>query len=300
MKKIIIKSVPYIIVFLLINVVFYQTSDFYKQERKYVKRIETVINNQSEVIFLGDSHVETIKLLDLSDNIGNLAFGGDGINEMYIKVLNMLEYNKNLKYIFIATEPQIFNNTLSSNSTFLNKYISQVDDELEVYKKSKLDLISERIPLFNDSFLRFALNRVYTYFKPDNVDKNKDKDWSKLTDSERKEIAINTGKLDHNSIMTNNDYLETYKKIISLCKTHNIKVFGVRFPVSQHYINQCKEEESLKVDSFIQSLNLHKHFDYSTRITVPEYFHDEDHLNLKGVEKLSEIIFENTNVKLTN
>lgn len=298
MKKIIIKSIPYLIVFVFINVICYNTSGFYEQEQKYTERIETTLNNQSEVIFLGDSHVETIKLLDLSDNIGNLAFGGDGINEMYIKVLNMIKYNKNLKYVFIATEPQIFNNTLSSNSSFLNKYVFQVNDQLNVYKKSKLDLIAEQLPLFNDNYLKFILNRFYLIFKP-----GKDaitKEWHKLSDSARKEIAENTGKLDHKSIMTNDDYLDVYKKTIELCKANNIKVFGIRFPVSKHYLKECKIEDLVKVDRFIQDLNLDNHFDYSKIILAPEYFRDEDHLNLIGVKKLSKIILEDTDIDLTN
>ena len=136
MKSIFIKLTPYIIVFIIVNIYSFKTSDFFKQEKKYIERIDSVLDSQSEIVFLGDSHVETIKLLNLSNNLGNLAFGADGVYEMYIKVLSMIKYNKNLKYVFIATEPQIFNNSSSSNSTFLNKYLLKLDDTLNVYNKS--------------------------------------------------------------------------------------------------------------------------------------------------------------------
>ena len=42
------------------------------------------------------------------------------------------------------------------------------------------------------------------------------------------------------------------------------------------------------------------HLDYSNRIIDPEYFDDEDHLNKEGMEKLSDIIFKETNIKITN
>ena len=292
------KLIPYLVAFIVINFICYKTSGFYKQERKYIDRIESTINSKAEVVFLGDSHVETIKHLDLSENVGNLAFGADGINEMYIKVLTMLNYNENLKYIFIATEPQLFNNSISSNSTFLNKYLLNIDDTLNVYNKSKLNLVTERIPLSNDNYLKFVLNKIYSIFKFDTAGNKKD--WDELTDSERIETASRTGKLDHNSIMTKKDCIDTYKKIVSICKSNNIKVIGIRFPVNEHYINQCKKEDIIKVDSFIRGLNLIKHLDYSNRITSPEYFHDEDHLNKRGVEKLSDIIFKETNIKITN
>lgn len=298
MKHFFIKLIPYLVVFIALNFIFLKTSSFYKQEYKYIERIDASIDSQSEIIFLGDSHVETIKLLDLSDKVGNLAFGADGIYEMYIKVLTMLEYNKNLKYVFIATEPQTFNNTTSPNSTFLNKYLLKVNDTLNVYNKSKLNLITEKIPLFNDSHINYILDGIYTGFKQDNTETKKD--WSTLTNLQRTEIATNTGISDHSSVMTNDDFAKVYELIINLCKTHNIKVIGIRFPVNENYINQCQQEELKKVDSFITELNLDLHLDYSTKIKKPIYFDDEDHLNKKGLEKFVKIIFEDTNIKITN
>ena len=217
---------------------------------------------------------------------------------MYVKALTMLKYNENLKYVFIATEPQIFNSSLSSNSTFLNKYLLKINDSLNVYNKSKLNLITERIPLSNDSYLKFVLNKIYLNFKLDMG--SDDREWAKLTDSERIEIASKTGKLDHSAIMKNKDYLETFKTLVRICKSNNITVIGVRFPVSKDYIEQCKREDIIKVDNFIKDLNLDMHLDYSNRIIDPEYFDDEDHLNKEGMEKLSDIIFKETNIKITN
>lgn len=289
---------PYLIVFIAINLISIKTSGFYKQEHKYLERIDSSINSKSEIIFLGDSHVETIKLLDLSENIGNLAFGADGIYEMYIKVLTMLKFNKNLKHVFIATEPQTFANTTSPNSTFLNKYLFKVDDTLNVYNKSKLNLITEKVPLINDSFINYILNSFYSSFK---LDENKTtKEWSLLTELQRTEIATDTGITDHTSIMTNADFTKVFREIINLCKTNNINVIGIRFPVNENYINQCKQEDSKKVESFIKDLNLDLNLDYSTKIKDPIYFDDQDHLNKKGVEKFAKIIFDDTNIKITN
>lgn len=298
MKSIIIKTLPYLIAFFVINVIFYKSSRFYKQERKYIDRIEHSINVKSNVIFLGDSHLETIELLDLSENIGNLAFGADGIKEMYIKVLTMINYNPNLEYVFITTEPQIFNNSVSSNSTFLNKYLIKLDDTINIYKKSKLNIITEKIPLFNDNFLDYILNNIYSSLRSkQNV---RTKEWSDLTKIQRTEIATQTGKQDHVSIMTNQDQLEIYWAIINICKFNNLKVVGIRFPVNEHYIDQCEKEDIKRVDKFIEDLNLDYHLDYLTEFANPEYFNDADHLNKEGLKKLSEIIFRDTNIKLTN
>lgn len=296
MKSILLKSLPFLIVFVLINLIIYATSGFYKQQRHYLEKTELAIKLKSDVIFLGDSHVETIKLLNLNTSIGNLAFGADGINEMYIKVLTMLRYNPKLKYVFIATEPQIFNNSISPNSTFLNNYLLTVKDTLDVYNKSKLNLITDKVPLFNDNYIKYVLNEIYLSFKPSEASSKKE--WSELTHKQRTEIATNTGILDHQNIMTVEEHLIAFKQIIERCKLNDIKVIGIRFPVNENYINQCKEKDLIRVNNFVKTLNLYEHLDYSTEITHPKYFHDEDHLNKRGVEELAKMILRDTNINL--
>lgn len=299
MKSILIKIIPYLVVYFAINLICYKTSGFYKQQSEYQERIDNAINTQSKIVFLGDSHVETIKLLDLSSNVGNLAYGADGVDEMYIKVLTMLKLNKQLEHIFIATEPQIFSDVDSPNSTFLNKYLLQIEDTLNVYNKSKLNLITEKLPLLNDSYISYFMNEIYTSFKPEDDSKN-GIEWSQRSNEERVEIATKTGKSDHSSVMSNKTLKETYRIIVEACKLNNIKVVGIRFPVNENYINQCSKDDLKEVDDFIETLNLDYNLDYSTLYSNPEYFDDEDHLNETGIEKFSKIIYRDTNIKITD
>jgi hypothetical protein len=300
MKSIFIKITPYVISFLIINFICFKTSNFFVQENQYSKKIDSVISSKNEIIFLGDSHVETIKLLDLSKNVGNLAFGGDGINEMYIKTLLMDRYNKNLKYVFISTEPQIFNNSLSSNSTFLNKYLLKLQDYKNVYSKSKLDLIIETVPLFNDSYIKYFLNKIYLYIKMGSDENMRSNAWSEIPSEVRFEIATSAGKIDHNSIMDNKKDLEIFKIIIDIYKSNDIKIIGIRFPVDKNYLSQCNQKDLVKVNNFINSLNLNYNIDYSQEIQNPIYFNDADHLNSNGIEKLSKLIFKDTGIRIAN
>lgn len=301
MKTILIKVIPYIVVFVAINIFIYNTSHFYKQETKYLNRIESSINSSSTIAFLGDSHSESIKHLNLSDKVGNLAFGADGIKEMYIKTLILDKYFKDLKYVFISTEPQMFNNSISSNSTFLNKYLLRLEDPKHIYNKTKLNLITEEVPLFNDNYLRYFLNSCYSKILNDSDDKNTGKttEWSQLPEDLRKNMAIETGKTDHVSIMSNNEDLNIYKEIIKILKSKNVTVIGVRFPVNKHYLNQCDQKDQQKVNEFIKSLNLDANLDYSFKITEPLFFENEDHLNAEGMRKLALMIENDTGVKLT-
>ncbi len=299
MKSIFIKTIPYLFAFLAINLLFYLTSRFYKQERKYIDRIEYAIDSKPTIIFLGDSHVDTIKILDLSENVHNLAFGSDGIEEMYIKILIMIKYNPKLEYVFITTEPQIFNNSISSNSTFLNNYVVKLKDTLNVYNnnKSKLNLFLEKIPLLNDNFLDYLLDKIYINLRSKkNVLKQ---EWSSLSEKQRTENATYSGKSDHEGIMTQEYKLDIYREIVNICKFNNIKIIGVRFPVNEHYINQCSKEDLINVNEFIKHLKMDFNLDYLTEFNNQKYFENADHLNLAGIKKISQIISRDTNIKIT-
>jgi hypothetical protein len=296
MKNILIKTIPYLIAFVAINILVYKTSHFYKQEHKYSKQIDSIIISKPKVIFLGDSHSEAIKLLNLSRSIGNLAFGADGIKEMYIKTLIMDKYNPDLKFVFISTEPQMFNNGISSNNTFLNKYLLKINDSKDIYNKSTLNLITENIPFLNDNYLRYFLNTTYSNIR--NIDKIKPLEWSMASNSEKVKIASNTGKTDHNAIMTNTEDLEIYKEIVNKLKLNNVKIVGIRFPVSTHYINQCDKTDLEKVNHFINDLDLDYNLDYSYKLNNTSYFENEDHLNKTGMEQLSKLIFMDTGINL--
>ena len=300
MKSVFIKIIPYLIVFLVINIFVHETSHFYKQERNYSNRIDSIINSKPKVIFLGDSHSESIKLLNLSENIGNLAFGADGIKEMYIKTLIIDKYNPEIEYVFISTEPQMFNNSVSSNSTFLNKYLLKLNDAKDIYNKSNLNIVTENIPLLNDDYLRYFLNKIYAFFRNNNNNNNNNKptEWSEVTDSEKEKIAANTGITDHNSIMKNIEDLDIYTELVNKLKLSNVKVIGVRFPVNTHYLKQCDKEDLDNVNRFIKELNLDYNLDYSLKLNNSSYFENEDHLNKTGMEKLSKLIYNDTGVKL--
>ncbi|RDY57597.1 hypothetical protein [Flagellimonas nanhaiensis] len=298
MKNIIIKSLPYVVGFILLNLICYTTSNFYAQEEKYQSRIELFLSSKNKSIFLGDSHSETIRHLNEDNHIGNLAFGADGIKEMYVKSLIVTDFNPDIQYAFISTEPQLFNNSISSNSSFLNPYLLRVKDSLDIYEKSKLNLFVERVPLFNDNYLKFFLNKTLTDIR--NFGKqSKKENWEELPESKKKTIATKTGKIDHNNILSNSNDTVVFREMVKLYKSKNIKVIGVRFPVYPEYIEQCEPNDLKNVNDFIESLDLDFNLDYSYTIKNPMLFADEDHLNEKGVVELARYIHRDTGIQLS-
>ena len=153
MKKQIPSLLIFIFIFIGINIVSIKTSNFYNQKRDYTNYIEKAFKSKPNIIILGDSHIGSIKQLQLDYKISNLAYGADGIKEMYVKTKILLENDNKLKCAIISTEPQIFNKSNSPNSGFLNKYLSQKTNTLSVYNKNRLDLLIDKIPLFNLSLI---------------------------------------------------------------------------------------------------------------------------------------------------
>lgn len=296
MKKILFNSIPYFICFIIINLICLKTSNFFSQEKKYLDRIDSSIEQKSELVFLGDSHAESIRHINPDQELGNLAFGADGINEMYIKSLITIMYNPDVKYVFLCTEPQMFNNSVSPNNSFLNPYLLKINDPLNIYDKNKLDYLVEKTPLFNDNYLKFYLNKVFNSLKGSG---NKNiKAWKELSETEKKIIASKTGKIDHIGILANKKDTMVFKKMIDLYKSRNIKIIGIRYPVYEDYLNQCDKNDLVKVNDFLKGLNLYHNLDYSFAIQDPTLFADEDHLNKKGMKKLAELIYRDTGIDL--
>lgn len=297
MKRIFKKAIPYVIVFIVINVILKMTSNFYTQEKRYRSRIESSIDQHNKIIFLGDSHAETIHHINADKRYGNLAFGADGIKEMYIKSLIALEYIPNIEYVFICTEPQMFNSSISPNSVFLNPFLSKIEDSLNVYDKSKLDLLVEKVPLFNDNYLKFINNKVFNDLRSIGQAED-DVNWPDLSDVEKSAIASKMGKVDHTGILLNDQDVLIFKKMVGNFKKKGVKTIGIRYPVHENYINQCDENDLKKVDKLIEQLRLDYNLDYSVELKNPKLFKDADHLNKEGVQRLTELIKKDTGIDL--
>ena len=100
--------------------------------------------------------------------------------------------------------------------------------------------------------------------------------------------------------MTSNKDLDTYKDIIKMLKSKNIKIIGIRFPVSPYYLAQCNKEDLNKVNNFVNAIDYDYFLDYSNALNNDSFYKNEDHLNRKGMTELSKLIYKDTGVKLVD
>lgn len=297
MKKILINSAIFLFIFSCWNIYLKNSSYFFKQEREYQENIDLSLSKESKILLLGDSHLASLKKVDLNPVIGNLAYGADGIKEMYAKALIIVEQNPNLEYVFISTEPQMFNAGNSPNGTFLDKYMLNSYEARELYNKNKLDVICDHVPLFNNDYLNYFRNKVYSLVKG-STEPNKEKTWGELSNEEKNLLSSNLGKSDHAAIMTQAIDTVYFRKMFKLFEYHKIKVVGIRFPVTPKYMEQCSPENIEKVGHFLDSFNFYKQLDYTHSIDSLDFFEDPDHMKARGVERIAKAIQRETGLSI--
>ena len=297
MKKIVLNSIAFIILFCGTNLYLKNTSTFYKQEKEYQKPIDQLEEGKSNIILLGDSHLASLKKLNLDPKIANLAYGADGIKEMYAKSLLLVNKIQNIDYVLVSTEPQMFNAGTSPNGTFLNRYIFDLEEARTLYNKNKLDVICDAVPLFNNDYLNFFRNKTYLTLKGTSSSKN-EKSWEDLSIKEKEAQSSELGKLDHSSIMSQSQDTIYFNKMMELFQQNNIKVISIKFPVTPSYFKECSQEDLNNVNKYLQQFSFYETMDYTHAIDSLSYFEDPDHLKKKGVKQIAKDIEKQTGLSI--
>ncbi|MGD9210285.1 MAG: hypothetical protein PVI90_05890 [Desulfobacteraceae bacterium] len=295
------------LIFVMINIYAYATSPYFKKQRNYHSQIESYFDKNAKVLIIGDSHPGVLKNNMLNKVTYNVASGGDGLKESYLKLKYILERSQTIEVVFLTSDAQMFSTrrVQSSNAAFLHKY-SLLLNEMNVYKNSYLSVIVQMVPFFNDSYIEY-INKDLQNIISDNkkqVTLNqtlRDDEflWSTdFTPLQRVKRAVETGKKDHTGVMENEILLKYYNKIITLCKKKNIRVIGVRFPAMKEYFEQLSPQKNHQLEAFLKGLPFEKILDYRNFTQNPELYNNEDHLNRDGALQLLRKMEKDTGIKL--
>jgi CTP synthase (UTP-ammonia lyase) len=83
----------------------------------------------------------------------------------------------------------------------------------------------------------------------------------------------------------------TLLEIISLCQKNEIELIGIKFPLSNSYI-ELLDSMSYGADQLFISKDLKVIDLKEVFVDNPEYFANQDHINSKGSKIFTEILFE--------
>jgi hypothetical protein len=288
-----------VVLFVVANVVTYETSGFYQKEHEYQQIVAGIAQHPDvKVIFSGDSHF-AVPLNDyLDENPGapgySIAAGGDSLRESFAKVRRVLETTKSIDTLILTADPHMFGKGRleSSNRSFADIYYIEAWDKSGL-QKNLWSALLQQVPLFNEDFLQYFrkdLGAMLSHAKTKARGAGDPLAWSRLTDEQRLESAVETGKGDHAGVGDSQVPFVWYQRILDVAREHNVKVVGVRFPVHPGYAAQVSPEKVAELNAWLTSHGVTQIIDLRDALTDPRDFEDEDHLNDAGAAKIVKIL----------
>jgi len=288
-----------VVLFVVANVVTYETSGFFEKEHEY-QQVVAGIGRHKEVklVFSGDSHF-AVPLNDyLDENVASpgysIAAGGDSLRESFAKVRHVLETTRGIDTLILTADPHMFGKGRleSSNRSFADIYFLEAWDRSGL-QKNIWSAMLQQVPLFNEDFLQYFrkdLGAMLSHAKTKARGAGDPLAWSRLTDEQRLESAVATGKGDHAGIGDSQVPFGWYQRILDVAREHNVKVIGVRFPVHPGYSGQVSAQKVAELDGWLTAHGVSQIIDLRNELTDPRDFEDEDHLNGTGAAKIVKVL----------
>jgi hypothetical protein len=288
-----------VLLFVVANVVTYESSGFFQKEHEYQQVVEGIAGHPDvKLIFSGDSHF-AVPLNDYLDDSTpapgySIAAGGDSLREAFAKVRHVLETTPTIDTLILTADPHMFGKGRldSSNRSFADRYFIEEWDRSGL-QKNLWSAILQQVPLFNEDFLQYFrkdLGAMLAHTKTKARGAGDPLAWSRLTDEQRLESAVQTGKGDHDGVGDSQVPFGWYQRILDVAREHNVKVIGVRFPVHPGYSAQVPPQKVAELDAWLTSHGVTQIIDLRNALTDPRDFEDEDHLNETGAAKAVKLL----------
>jgi hypothetical protein len=288
-----------VVLFVAANVVTYETSGFFQKEHEYQQVVDGIARHRDvKLIFSGDSHF-AVPLNDwLDDNAAapgySIAAGGDSLRESFAKVRHVLENTKGIDTLILTADPHMFGKGRleSSNRSFADRYFIEAWDRTGL-QKNLWSAMLQQVPLFNEDFLQYFRKDLGAMLSGAKTKARGEGDplaWSRLTDEQRLESAVDTGKGDHAGVGDSQVPFQWYQRTLDVAREHHVKVIGVRFPVHPGYSAQVSPEKVAELNAWLTSHGVTQIVDLRDALTDPRDFEDEDHLNETGAAKAVKLL----------
>lgn len=325
-KKLIFFVVGFLILFYLIALYYdlrLMKSSISRQKLDFFNKNTNAI----KVLFIGDSHSDwAIKNRFLPDNFYNFSFSAANTKLMYLSLKYALKKHSTIDYIVLPLDYHSLNNGFADNSyydvinlfepenkdieLFYNKPLIKVKLQLFLYKyfmffeKRQIRIVE---CLFKDLILSLLGRTREVSMKLDEFgDFPNDSIWTDLDNSKRKMIAVESAKGHSLNAIVNEDLVDYLEMIISLCRSNNIKVIGIQYPISLEYQEVINGYDVSALHNIYDNLNIYEKLDYINVFDdKQECFADADHLNNAGgeiftklvIKKIKKLIFNSKIIK---
>ncbi|AFL84344.1 hypothetical protein Belba_1742 [Belliella baltica DSM 15883] len=287
MKSFLKKSSIFLLLLLVLNVLM-----FFLIKLFYIKDYEDVDLKFSSFL-LADSHGTPIG--DFSEEYDVHNFSGQ--SDSYLDMERKLKYlirNTDVDTIYISVDDHTLSptrenqNNLDRSAYYTTKedYSNYFDYINDKYLKYYLIFLNDRYSLVIKNFIQ---EELFAFSKWGGSSSKIP--WEKLTVEEQKEKSKARFENYFEKPDPSVKMSAALQNIISICEDNNIKLFGVRFPVSKVYYG-ILGEESYHADSlFFKNGLVVLDFD-NLLLEQDSLFRDMDHLDKEGGGVFADILFD--------
>lgn len=278
-------------ILLVLNIAFILILRQIPQYSKYFNI--TPPSDKVKVVLLSDSRGNVIKDRMLPDTVANLSFGSDSYVDLLSKMTYAVKSFPNLKSIIITVDEHCF---LSYRAKYNNTDKSILFADYEFYNTVKptnqLNFymakgVSQWLPLTSKKNITLVSKFIETKLSDQGSTgvNEKSKEWCEFSQEERSKLEKERFDFQFNTLF-DQAMANTFNSICKIAKEQNIRVYGVKFPVTLGYkmLMQSKtfpEIEKVLLESKIPVI------DYTSDQYPDCQFENQDHLNSKGAEILT-------------
>jgi len=282
-----------LLLFLIFNFFYF----FYFPANEFEERLyELNFKKNIDTLIMGDSYILcAISKKYLPEHFFMLAHKGEAINETYLK-LKYITQKRKFKYLILEIPYHIFSSYRKGNEQ-IDKFIGLFGDKeiQSVFGITGFRLLFYKLawqfPFFTwQNRVKFISWLILNFFKNLKFVSYKIP-WHTIPEKVRLELALNRIKEQFpdtkNSV--SEELIKLFNKIRRICQKKNIKIIGVRLPLSTEYLRKCPDAIKRKVNDIINKSKVLV-LDYSEYfIDRPDLFYNADHLNRKGAAVFTSI-----------
>lgn len=291
MKKFFVNLLILLIIALLFNVVVFVFSNdnYYKGYRNFPSK-------KFHSFIIADSHGVSLSNYCEKFNVYNFSTSSDSYLDMLRKVQFLIENEYQIDKIYLTVD----GHTLSpyrdqfNNSDKSIIYTSDVNFNYlkEKYFKYYFPIFQVKVNSLFRNYMESKIQKIYPQ-------KNKMGDhltWNQLPEKERLKRASERAEGQFPPKKASEKLENTLLEIIKLCKSKNIELIGLKFPLSNDYL-QTLNKRNFGADQLFISNGLEV-LDYESVFrNKQEYYKDEDHLNFNGGEEFVKILLAPLTIK---
>ncbi|WP_103866077.1 hypothetical protein [Aquimarina sp. I32.4] len=276
----------FVLGFLLINFALYFFVAKPAIFEKYISNSRDI--SQYNRFLISDSHGALMGDIPDIHDIYNFSYKGDNYLDMYLKINFLVTKRKvNEKDILFLT---IDNHTLSpyrSNSLNFNRNLIYSDFNYEIieseyFKKDSIPAHKKYVkylPFLDPDYGGFYVESLM----PSLLVPDSEYTFADYTKQEQNEICEERFLVQFPSMVRDQGQFFYLNKIISLCKKYQLKLIGIRFPITKAYKETIKRYDYGALDILKKAgypvLDFQDLF-----LERDDYFYDQDHLNSVGAD----------------